>query len=112
MLTVNTNDPITLHQGDYQVTYSFLASPCTSSTANDGTIPYGTTVSSVSLIITDDNGDTVNDLVDGVTVSDNVIYITMTYPAAGDGRYKIRCIMTLDSGTKIEWMTYVYCRSH
>ena len=113
MLSIKTSKPIVLHTGDFEVTYQFEVEVCSSVSANDGTIGYGRTVSSVAVSVTDEDDAAVTDLVDTYSVTDNIISIAMTYPAVeGDGTYKIKCIMTLDNSSKIEWMVYVYCESH
>ena len=115
MLSIKSAKPIVLHTGDLELTYKFSAPANSSDTANDGTIAYGRTVNSVAITVTNyDTGVAVTDLVDSSSVSDNIISITLSYPpTSGDGRYKLKCIMTLDSGSRIEWATnQIFCEAN
>ena len=113
MLSTKSTKPIVLHTGDVELTYNFSAEACSSATANDGTIGYGRTVSTVSITVTNyDDGTSVTDLVDSSSVLANVISIVMSYTSAAS-RCKLVCVMTLDNGSKLEWATNnIYCESN
>jgi len=79
--------------------------PCTSATANDGPIPYGSSVASAVLVTTDSTGTAVTDILDGVaTVAANVVSCTLSYPAtSGDGAYTLEARLTLDTGAVLPY---------
>jgi len=85
--------------------FQFEVTICSSVSANDGYIPYGTNVSTVN-VIAYDKDDTVvtNDLISGTpSVATNIITVNLQYPSTnGVGRYKLTFQMTLDDGSKIE----------
>ncbi len=85
--------------GDDNVPYQFYAPPCSSQSANDGAIPFGTNVASAEIVTKDDDGTVVEDLVDGaLSVSANVITQNFKYPGdSGAGRYSINLALTLDN---------------
>lgn len=105
MPSVKGVEIIILQPNDADISYKFRAAVCSAEDANDGAIPYNTNVSSVSVTAYDEDGNVVTDLVQGSpSVSDNVVTITLSYPStSGTGRYKLTCVMTLNTGTTIEW---------
>jgi hypothetical protein len=98
-------DSIWLQPGDATVPYTFTFAACTSATANDGSIPYGTTVSSVVVTVFDEAGtDVTTQIVASETNTSLVETINMKYPAtAGGGRYSIEMLVTLSSGAVMEF---------
>lgn len=104
------SEKITLQPGDIDLGYSFEVSVCSSSSANDGTISYGTTVSGISVTsfkTADSDGKTlaagkteVSDLISGTpTVAANIISVLLEYPNTNKaGYYKLKFLCTLDSG--------------
>ena len=97
-------DPIILQPGS-SLTRTFTFAACTSATANDGSIPYGTTVSTVDITAFDESG---TDVTVQIVVSESntslVETIKLKYPAtSGTGRYSIEMIVTLDSGDVMEF---------
>ena len=99
------NSSIIIQPGDSNIPYAFQISVCSSTTANDGYIPYGTSVSSVVVTATTDDDDrtVVDDIIDNYTVNNNIITVYMSYPStSGDGRYRLRFLLTLDNGSIIE----------
>ena len=100
MPSFKTQGQINLQPND-NIGYSFEVTVASSVSTNDGTIPYGTTVSSVVVIVYDKD-DTIitTDLVVGTpTISSNIISIQLKYPTInGVGRYKITMLLTLSSG--------------
>jgi len=88
-----------------QVGFDYEITICSSSTANDGFIPYGTTVSSVNVIAYDKDEEVVTgELIHGTpTISENVITTPLKYPeTSGDGRYKLTFQLTLSDSSKVE----------
>ena len=101
----NTED-IVLQPSDSSVPYSFTLTPCTSATANDGAIPYGTTVSSVAVTAhkQEDSAVVTTELVASSSVSSNVVTVLLKYPATSKvGKYHLRIIATLSTGAVIEF---------
>ena len=98
---------IFLQPGDATVPYTFTFKACTTATANDGSIPNGTTISSVVVKVFDAQ-DTDVTVTSGIYVGDSldagglVVTITLKYPTSGDGRYSIEMLATLDSGAVME----------
>jgi hypothetical protein len=98
MSDVQGHKVITLRPGD-SVTYEFSAPPCSSRTANDGTIPYGTNLNSVA--VTAYKGKTVatTDMVVQSNVDGNIVQVELKYPSSnGGGKYQLRFALTLDNG--------------
>lgn len=85
---------IMLQPNDDAVPYTFTFSVCSSSTANDGALPYGTNISSVA--------DT--EIVDSSSVNNNVVSVAMNYPTTnGEGRYDLKFVATLDNSSVLEF---------
>jgi len=96
---------ITLEPNDSGVPYSFTITASSSTTANDGFIPYGTNVNSVSAKAYDSNSnDVTSEMVNGTpAVDNNVITVNLDYPStSGTGVYKLTLILTLNTGSVIE----------
>lgn len=91
-------DQITVQPGDEQVPYTFTFTVCSSATANDGAIPFGTTVDSVVVSATMADGTADAELVDSSSESANVVTVKLTYPSTnGNGRYHLKFLITLDN---------------
>lgn len=104
-------EDIILQPGSATVPYTFTFAACTSATANDGSIPYGTTISSAVVLVFDETGtDKTAEIRVGDTNTALALAITLKYPAtAGAGRYSIEMLVTLDSGAVMEFdFTRVY----
>ena len=102
---------ITLQPGSATVPYTFTFAACSSATANDGSIPYGTTISSAAITVYDETGtDKTTEMVVSESNTTTVLTINLKYPAtAGVGRYSIEMLVTLDSGAVMEFdFTRVY----
>ena len=92
---------ITLRPGDSAIPYSFEASPASSQSANDGAIPYGTSVSG-AVVTCFKNGVAVTDVIEGSDVSNNIIQVQLNYPDTNKGgKYELRFALTLDTGAVI-----------
>jgi len=97
---IQGDDWIFLEPHDIAVPYQITVTVCSSLTANDGYIPYGTNVSSVTAIGYDPDGDVVTaDLINTApVVAANVLTFYLDYPdLTGKGVYKITFVLTLDN---------------
>lgn len=98
MSDVEGHEEIVLRPGDTAVPYNFNAAPCSSATANDGAIPYGTNVESVVVTGYKDGADEADDdLVEASSESSNIVQVQLNYPAGGAGKYQLRFALTLDT---------------
>ena len=105
------SDRIVLQPGSSAVPYTFTFGVATSATANDGAIPYGTTISSIVVKAFDEAGtDVTTQMVISQTVASPTVTLTLTYPAtAGAGRYSLEFVLTLSSAAVMEFdFTRVY----
>lgn len=77
--------------------YTFQFPTCSSATANDGAIPFGRTISSVTVVAYNEDDEIItNDLLDELpTLSDDLVTVVLKY--AGVGRYKLTFKLTLDN---------------
>lgn len=105
-------DPIILQPGDSSVPFTFTFAASTSATANTGSIPFGTLLSTVTQGVVeafDESGSTVTaSIVEGASNSSLVQTVTLNYPATS-GRYSLEMLMTLDNGAVMEFdFTRVY----
>ena len=96
---------IFLQPGDATVPYTFTFAACSSATANDGSIPFNTTIASVVVTVFDEAGtDVTAQIVASESNTALVETINLKYPAtAGTGRYSIEMLATLDSGAVMEF---------
>ena len=112
MSNFKTGGRITLQPYD-KLGYSFQITICSSSTANDGFIPYGLTVSSCEIIAYNEDLEVVtSDLISGSpSLSDNIVTVTLMYPTTnGIGKYKLTFKLILSDGsTKEADFSRLYC---
>ena len=96
---------ITLQPNDSGVPFQFEFKACSSPTANDGSIPFGTTISGVS--VTGHTGagtDVTSQLIANYTLDANLVTVFLNYPSGrGVGTYHLTFVLTLDSGTVMEF---------
>ena len=87
------------------VPYTFTFAACTSATANDGSIPYGSTISSAAVKAFDEAGDDKTaEIVSSSSSSDLVVTVYLDWPATtGAGRYSLEIVLTLSSGVVMEF---------
>lgn len=108
-----------LRPGDTKVGYTLKVESASTATANDGYIPYGTTVSGVTSTVYDEDGNAVTaDIVYAVsTISAQSGYdevkIEFQYPSTnGDGRYTLKHALTLsDGGTLDLYYSRIYAET-
>ena len=80
---------------------NFKFTVCSSATENDGNLPYGTTISTATIIATDPDGEVVtSSLVSNqASVSDYVVSCKISYlEGATEGFYKLTVVLTLNTG--------------
>jgi hypothetical protein len=109
----NGTQTITLQPGSLNVPYSFTFAANTSLTANDGSIPYDTTISSAAVKAFSESGsDVTSELVSSSSTTDLVVTVNLKYPAtSGEGRYSLEIVLTLSSGAVMEFdFTRVYAK--
>lgn len=98
------SDPIILQPGDNDIPYTFTFAASTASTANSGSIPYGTLLSTVAVKVYNEAGSTVtSQFVVSESNSSVVETINLMYPSTGTGKYSIEMLVTLDSSADIEF---------
>ena len=91
--------------------YTFTFAAASSATANDGSIPYGTTISGADVKAFDEaEADVTSDLIASESNTTLVVTINLKYPATpGAGRYSLEIVLTLSSGAVMEFdFTRVY----
>ena len=94
---------ITLQPNDTKVPHTFTFSVCSSATANDGFLPYGTNIASVVVTAYNSSGTAVTaTMVSGTpSVASNIVTTKLNYPGAS-GAYKLTMVATLDNGDATE----------
>jgi hypothetical protein len=95
---------IELQANEIKVPYSFTFTVCSSATANDGHLPYGTNIASVVVYPYTVAGVAAPALISGTpTVMSNVVTVKLNWPGTA-GTYKLTFVATLDNAdaTKIE----------
>ena len=101
---------ITLQPGS-NITRTFTFAACSSATANDGSIPYNTTISGIDVKAFDESG---TDRTAEIVVSESNTTLALTvktkYPATtGNGRYSLEFVLTFSNGDTEEYdFTRVY----
>lgn len=106
-------EAIILQPGSATVPYTFTFAASSSSTANDGSIPYGTTISGADVKAFDEGGtDRTAEIVASETNTTLVVTVNLKYPATtGEGRYSLEFVITLDSGAVLEFdFTRIYAK--
>jgi len=97
-------DDIRLQPGSAAVSYTFTFAAASSATANDGSMPYGDTISTIAIKAFDEGGtDRTAELIDGSSTTSTVVTISLDYPSTtGAGRYSLEMLLTLASGAVME----------
>ncbi|MBW2606136.1 MAG: hypothetical protein JRD05_00725 [Deltaproteobacteria bacterium] len=106
-------ESIILQPGSETVPYTFTFAAASSATANDGSIPYGSTISGADVTAFDKDGaDRTSEMVVSETNTTTVVTISLKYPATtGNGRYSLEIVLTLSTGAKMEFdFNRVYAR--
>jgi len=106
-----TDGIIKLQPGSATVPYTFTFAACSSATANDGSLPFGSTIASAVLKVFDSAGvDKTSEIIVAESNTGTVCSVTMKYPAtAGPGRYKLEFLLTLSTAAVLEFdFTRIY----
>lgn len=94
---------IVLQPNDLKRGFIFNITTCSSKTANDGNIPYGTTISSVVVIGMTEGGTTDTELLYSDSLSGSEITVQLSYPTTnGTGQYKLQFVLTLSNAEEKE----------
>lgn len=105
MTDFENTSTITLLTESSSVPISLIFEACSAATENDGSIPYGTTISRATVLADDPEGTGVTGYmisgtsVDGMTVS----FVVSNYARSVAGRYNLRVILTLDTGAVLSY---------
>lgn len=104
MANFKGNNEIIVQPNDVGVSYSFQFDVCTSVTANDGYLPYGTSIDSVIVTAKTEEGiDATSALIVSSSELANVVTVALQYPTSlGEGRYKLTFVLTLSDATILE----------
>lgn len=89
---IKSNRRFELRSGDSKVPYEIEVTECSSASANDGWLPYDSTINSVSsfTIKTDAGVDITSDILEGsASMSGDIIQFSLNYPGVGAGEYTI-----------------------
>ena len=116
MPNVLGNRNIIIQPLDTKIGLTIRVTVCSTATANDGYIPFSTTVSGVSATVYSETGvDVTSDIVyASATISGGQdVKIELKYPSTyGDGRYKLSYLLTLsDTSTKELDFNRIYCKT-
>ena len=116
MPNVTGNRNIIIQPQDTKIGLTIRVTICSTATANDGYIPFSTTVSGVATTIYNEAGvDVTSDLLyAGATISGGQdIKVELKYPLTnGDGRYKLSYLLTLsDASTKELDFNRIYAKT-
>lgn len=99
------NDMVTLRTGTVHYPMAFIFSPASSPTANDGSIPYGTTIISAVVTVSSFGGADITTATVGQAVVDGTglqVNVTFNYPQpAKKGKCVTLLKLTLSSGAVI-----------
>lgn len=97
------NKKIIIQPNTKDVSYRFHVTTCSSATANDGMLPFSTTISSVVTSAKTADGTTDTELIESTLLSSPDIDLTLSYPVTnGAGRYKITFVLMMSNASEIE----------
>jgi len=97
MSDFKTVGDIKLRSGD-EISYTFKITSCSTATANDGFLPYGRTISDVTVVAYNTDGTAVTSaLIEGTpSLVSNTVTCVLKYPVT-DGRYTLKFSLLLDN---------------
>jgi len=100
---------ITVQPGDHSSSYTFTFAACSSATANDGSLPYGTTIASCVTTAYDETGtDCTTLLIYTESLATPVVTVGLKWPTTA-GRYSLEFVLTLSTGSVMEFdFTRIY----
>lgn len=94
---------ILIQPNTFSVGYRFHCTTCTSTTSNDGMLPFSTEISSVTATAKTSSGLTDTELIESTSLSTPDIDLALSYPSTnGTGRYYLTFILTLSNGSILE----------
>ena len=95
---------ITVQPSTDAVPYTFTFKACTTATANDGSLPFSTTIASITVKAFTVAGTEDAELVESSSVLTPVVTATLTYPTTnGAGRDSLEFVLTLNTGAVMEF---------
>jgi len=103
-------DIIQLQPSDKDIDFLFELPKCTGVTANDGALPYGSTITDATVKAYDESGtEKTAELVVSTGIDGQYINVRLQYPTSGNGRYTLTFIITINTGGIFEFVfTRVY----
>jgi len=94
---------IVVQPGSATVPYTFTFAACSSATANDGSIPYNTTISSAATKAFNEAGtDSTAALISSESLATPVVTVNLKWPTTA-GQYSLEFVLTLSSGAVMEF---------
>lgn len=96
---------IVLQPADSEIPFNYIFSTCSSAIANDGSLPYGVSISSMEVKAHKEIGtDVTSELIATSSFSGLVVTAKLKYPAtSGVGIYHLTIKLTLSSGAMINF---------
>jgi hypothetical protein len=102
MSDLKSSKVLTLKSADTNITITYRVTVCTTETSNDGTLPYGVNISSVSVTAFNSGGDDITtSLISSSSTTGNDIIITYKYPDE-IGNFKVVVVCTLDNSATLQ----------
>jgi hypothetical protein len=98
-------DVVVLQPGDALIPIKLSLPVCTTTSANDGAIPYGDSVASAVVTAYSSSDVAVtSELIESSSVSSNIVTVVFNYPSTtGTGTYRVKIIATTANGVSIEF---------
>ena len=107
-------DFITVQPGDANVPMQFRFKPCSASTANDGAIPYGSTLAGSTITAYNEQGTAVStSLATARSLSSNIVTVYLAHSTAFlDGVYKLtfKNTFSVSGSTRVMTKQWDYSR--
>ena len=91
---------VLLHEGTVAYPLTFIFEACTTAISNDGSIPFGTIISSAEIVVTDKKGNDISaDIISSETVVGGLkVALLLDYPVdAVSGKCVVTIYLTLSS---------------
>lgn len=97
---------IELYPGDANVPVWFKIPVASASTANDGAIPYGSTLASATVTMEAARGWTSSGLITSVTVSSQIVFVTLSHSSTfKTGIYTLKATISFSLAESVLTMT-------
>jgi len=95
---------IILQPSSATVPYTFIFAAASSATANDGSIPFGSTITGADVKAFDSTGtDRTSEMIESETNTTTVVTVNLKYPSTtGPGNYSLEFVLTLSTGAVLE----------